>query len=134
MSDDLAERLAMKAAMIELGERIAWGSDTEIMREAADRIDRLTTENASMWKANLRLIAERDKLRADLAKAVCALRLHQAWSDSEDAGPDYGEQTRDTHPEGERIWRQWWEGNLSICERAQDATRLVLADMKEGAE
>ena len=60
-------------------------------------------------------------------KAIEALRLHQAWSDSEDAGPDYGEQSRDTHPDGERIWRQWWDGNLSLCGRAQDMTREAIA-------
>ena len=60
-------------------------------------------------------------------KAIEALRLHQAWSDSEDAGPDYGGKSRDTHPDGERIWRQWWDGNLGLCSRAQDMTRDALA-------
>ena len=33
--DDLIDRLEVKANMIALGERIEWGSDTEIMLEAA---------------------------------------------------------------------------------------------------
>jgi len=65
---------------------------------------------------------------ARIARLTEALRLHQAWSDSEDAGPDYGAQTRDTHPDGERIWRQWWDGNLDLCARAQEATRAALED------
>ena len=39
----LPERLRIKASMISLGEKIAWGSDSEIMNEAADEIERLTT-------------------------------------------------------------------------------------------
>lgn len=55
-----------------------------------------------------------------------ALTLHQAWADSENAGPDYGSLTRDTHPDGERIWRQWWEANLDLCSRAESATKAAL--------
>lgn len=36
---DLPERLRIKASMIELGERIAWGSDSSLMREAADALE-----------------------------------------------------------------------------------------------
>ena len=85
--------------------------------------------------ANARLIALAPTLAARvieqdarIARLTEALRLHQAWSDSEDAGPDYGAQTRDTHPDGERIWRQWWDGNLDLCARAQEATRAALED------
>ena len=66
-----------------------------------------------------------------IAELEAALRLHQAWSDSEDSGPNYGGQTRDTHPDGERIWRQWWEGNLDLCARAQEATRAAIAGKGE---
>lgn len=45
MSDDLVKRLEMKASMIELGERIEWGSDSAIMREAKGCIEALRTEN-----------------------------------------------------------------------------------------
>lgn len=38
---DLPKRLRITAGMIQLGERIAWGSDAEIMEEAADEIDDL---------------------------------------------------------------------------------------------
>lgn len=59
-----------------------------------------------------------------------ALALHQAWSDSERAGPDYGAQTRDTHPDGESIWRKWWHGQLDLCSRAQDATYAALRTVR----
>lgn len=50
MSDDLVKRLEMKASMIELGERIEWGSDSAIMREAKGCIEALRTENARLRK------------------------------------------------------------------------------------
>lgn len=36
---DLVKRLRIKAGMIELGELIAWGSDSALMREAADVLE-----------------------------------------------------------------------------------------------
>ena len=41
MIDDLVKRLTIKAGVMEMGEKIAWGSDTSLMREAADRIKEL---------------------------------------------------------------------------------------------
>ena len=38
---DIVNRLQIKAQMIDMGERIALGSDTALMREAATEIDRL---------------------------------------------------------------------------------------------
>lgn len=37
----LVNQLRIKAGVMEMGERIAWGSDTALMREAADRIEAL---------------------------------------------------------------------------------------------
>lgn len=36
---NLVKRLRIKAGMIEMGERIEWGSDTALMREAADALE-----------------------------------------------------------------------------------------------
>ena len=36
---NLVNQLRVKAGVMEMGERIAWGSDTALMREAADRIE-----------------------------------------------------------------------------------------------
>jgi chromosome segregation ATPase len=44
MSDDLVKRLTIKAGVMEMGEKIAWGSDTSLMREAADRIEAMTEQ------------------------------------------------------------------------------------------
>ena len=44
---DLPKRLRIKASMIQLGERIAWGSETELMHEAADRIAELESQLAA---------------------------------------------------------------------------------------
>jgi len=40
----LTKRLEIKAAMIRMGEPIAWGSDADALEEAADTIERLTRE------------------------------------------------------------------------------------------
>lgn len=39
---DLPKRLRIKAGLMAMGERIGWGSDTELMLEAADYIERAT--------------------------------------------------------------------------------------------
>lgn len=105
----------------------------EIVEDAYSRIE-LARQNAALRAQVASLTADNEALQRTVADkvafaevAIQALRLHQAWSDSEDAGPDYGGQSRDTHPDGELIWRQWWEGNLSLCARAQDETRNALA-------
>lgn len=36
----LPKRLRIKAGMISMGERIAWGSDSDLMYEAADRLEK----------------------------------------------------------------------------------------------
>lgn len=44
MSEDLVKRLTIKASIMEMGESIAWGSDTSIMREASARIEELEAD------------------------------------------------------------------------------------------
>lgn len=39
--NDLVKRLTIKIGVMEMGERIAWGSDTALMREAVHRIEYL---------------------------------------------------------------------------------------------
>ena len=81
---------------------------------------RLIAAAPDLHRLALDLAAERERL-------LTALRLHKAWADSERTGPDYGGQSRDTHPDGERIWRQWWDNQLDLCDRAQTATDAALA-------
>ena len=45
---DIVKRLEIKAGVMEMGERIAWGSDTALMREAAHQITTLTAEVARL--------------------------------------------------------------------------------------
>ena len=68
-----------------------------------------------------------EMMTVDTQRLVKALRLHKAWSDSDKTGPDYGGQTRGTHPDGEKIWRIWWDSQLSLCGRAVAATDEALA-------
>lgn len=60
--------------------------------------------------------------------------LHKALSASVKTGPDYGGQSRDTHPDGERIWRLWWDSQLDLCDRATRATDEALELIKKGFE
>ena len=69
-----------------------------------------------------------------MRRIEAALRLHKAWSDSEKTGPDYGGQSRDTHPDGERIWRLWWDSQLDLCDRATRATDEALELIENGFE
>ena len=50
MSKTLSEQLRIKAGMMQMGEKIAWGSDTALMEQAADEIDRLKAELAEAKK------------------------------------------------------------------------------------
>ena len=40
-NNDIVTRLNIKAGVMEMGEKIAWGSDTSLMREAAHTITKL---------------------------------------------------------------------------------------------
>ena len=48
---DLPNKLRIKASMIELGERIAWGSEAVLMKEAANKIEELEAELAAIKSA-----------------------------------------------------------------------------------
>lgn len=72
-------------------------------------------------------IAEVEGMAADnarLHKAVCAF---VAWLDAEDGSPDYGVLSRDTHPEGERIWKEWFDRNIRLCDIAQNLGHEAIA-------
>jgi hypothetical protein len=79
MSDDLVKRLTIKAGVMEMGEKIAWGSDTSLMREAADRIEELEAQRTRTYQALLRVTKIHDEAEAKLAKALEALEQVQAF-------------------------------------------------------
>jgi len=66
---DLPKRLRITASMIALGERIAWGSDTALMEEAADAIEALSASVENHQLHMLGMARDRDQLRALLAAA-----------------------------------------------------------------
>ena len=70
------------------------------------------------------------KLMAASPKLLAAVRAFVAWLDAEEGKPEYGTLTRDTHPEGERIWREWFDRNLRLCAEAQKQGREVLAEIE----
>lgn len=51
----LVNQLRVKAGVMEMGERIAWGSDTALMREAADKIESLEDAIKETIEENLDL-------------------------------------------------------------------------------
>ena len=55
---DIVDRLTISAAMIEMGEKITWGSDTALMREAATEIASLRRE-LEVARTALMLIRDR---------------------------------------------------------------------------
>lgn len=65
MTDDLVERLRTKSAIINMGEKIAWGSETALMTEAADTILKLQAEVAEARALNNKYAWERDKAREE---------------------------------------------------------------------
>lgn len=50
MSKTLSEQLRIKAGVMQMGEKISWGSDTALMEQAATEIDRLKAELAQVRK------------------------------------------------------------------------------------
>ncbi len=58
--------LTTKAAMINMGEKIAWGSDSGVMDAAADMITTLSAENATL-RASEAAALERVKTVTDMA-------------------------------------------------------------------
>ena len=59
--DDLVKRLTVTAGVMEMGEMISWGSDTALMREAADRIEYLEANlDQAQWLLSDALVQLRE--------------------------------------------------------------------------
>ena len=68
--DDLVNRLTIKASVMEMGEKIAWGSDTSLMREAANRIEWMG-ERLDITQARIaELEAENQRLKVVLQELL----------------------------------------------------------------
>ena len=68
-----------------------------------------------------------DALEAENERLREAVTAFVAWLDHDDSSPDYGSLTRDTHPDGEAIWSEWWNRGLGLCDRAVNLGRAALA-------
>jgi len=82
----LSEQARIVAGMIALGEHIAFGRDTELLMQLADRVDALTKERDAWQQAHEEQVAklieianERDALAAGGKLAAAALeKVHEA--------------------------------------------------------
>lgn len=118
MTDTSAETVKQMAAAFERAAKWAVAMDGA-RRSAHD----------SLTAATLRaLVAERDAAVEREAKLREAVVAFVAWLDAEDSPPNYGSLTRDTHPEGKLIWREWWNRNLRLCKTAQKLGHAALAE------
>lgn len=115
--DDLVSRLRIKADMISLGERITWGSDSEIMREAATALEAKDAEIAE-WR-------QAASVEAGLRREFLA-RAEAAESRISDLERQLAEIDRIVHtptPSGEKAVRHFM--------RDFDAIRKITAPHRE---
>ena len=88
-NEELINNLTIKAGVMEMGEKIAWGSDTALMRQAAatlqsqaERIAELERESETHSKAYGLAIVERDNLRHELKVAQEGWRCECSTDDA----------------------------------------------------
>ena len=88
-NEELINNLTIKAGVMEMGEKIAWGSDTALMRQAAatlqsqaERIAELERESETHAKAYGLAIVERDNLRHELKVAQEGWRCECSTDDA----------------------------------------------------
>ena len=88
-NEELINNLTIKAGVMEMGEKIAWGSDTALMRQAAatlqsqaERIKELERESETHSKAYGLAIVERDNLRHELKTAQEGWRCECSTDDA----------------------------------------------------
>ena len=61
--NDIVKRLRIKANVISMGEKIAWGSDTDLMNEAADIIEALEIAIKKVSDYKLRLETQIQRMK-----------------------------------------------------------------------
>lgn len=67
---DIISRLRIKAGMIQMGERIAWGSDSDLMYEAADMIEQMLARQQAAITSAKQLTALLENVRS--MHEICA--------------------------------------------------------------
>lgn len=89
-NEKLIRNLTIKAGVMEMGEKIAWGSDTALMRQAAHALqsqaERIATQDAEIERLNTEIrlqyahdTIEIDTLRAELAEIAAAEPVAYRW-------------------------------------------------------
>ena len=81
MDDDLVKMLTITAGVMEMGEKIAWGSDTALMREAADRIEELEAKLAKAVEALFEAVYLLDPSEEDIAKKAALYRIVKTFKE-----------------------------------------------------
>ena len=101
--ENIIKSLVVKAGVMEMGEKIAWGSDTALMRQAAaalqtqaERIKELEAEiitRASYGDEQtdfaIKLAGERDALRAQLSEIAATEPVARTVADTTNTGHSY---------------------------------------------
>ena len=101
--ENIIKSLVVNAGVMEMGEKIAWGSDTALMRQAAaalqtqaERIKELEAEiitRASYGDEQtdfaIKLAAERDALRAQLSEIAATEPVARTVADTTNTGHSY---------------------------------------------
>jgi len=73
--------------------------------------------------------AELRRLEAVNAQLLKACETFSEWLRREEDGFDHKTHDRET-PEGEAAWREWFYGNLDICNLAQKQARAAIKAAK----
>mgnify|MGYP003441825484 CR=1 FL=1 len=72
---DLVKRLDIKAGVMEMGEKIAWGSDTALMRESARAIEAKDKRIAELEAAALLVVQTSGNWKLENQHADAVLKL-----------------------------------------------------------
>lgn len=100
------------------------------MNELFEMVKSATDASMASFKAGFDsgLEAGRREVNRDLLEAC---KTFAEWLRREEAGStdQPWHNKRDT-PEGERLWREWYDENLRICALAQEQVHAALAQVK----
>lgn len=72
---------------------------------------------------------EIEVLKQQRDELLAACETFVEWLDREDAGFVKAGNKRET-PEDEKRWREWYDGNLALCNLAQEQARAAIVKVK----
>ena len=97
------------------------------MEDVLRAYDQVVAERDDAVERGKWVAAELVAMRARLAAAESLNDLVFAWWDREGMGPNYAPYTRDTHPEQQRVWNEWYYGNIELASRFMDEMNALRA-------